>query len=256
MRTSIIIPTYNEEESIGFVLDHIPDKDIYEILVVDGGSNDNTVDIAISYGAQVIHEPRRGYCRACATGNKQANGEIVVFLDGEGADDPTQIPELVTPLLAGQADTVLGSRLAGKIHPGAMPWHQYLGNRLSASFIRFLYHLPITDLSPFRSVNREKLISLAMQEMTYGWPTEMITKAARNNWKISEKEFIRYTISRHRPSPDRQASGICRCSAQLGGNPGVFQLLVADHHTSIGDHLFWSAHKIGRRYSPGRTTRI
>ncbi len=186
MRTSIIIPVYNEEESISFVLDQIPDKDNYEILVVDGGSNDNTVDIATSNGAQVIHEPRRGYGRACATGVEQANGEIVVFIDGDGADDPTQIPKLIKPLLTGQTDMVLGSRLTGNIHPGAMPWHQQFGNKLSASLIRLLYQIPITDLSPFRSVNREKLIALSMQEMTYGWPTEMITKAALNNWKIIE----------------------------------------------------------------------
>ena len=118
MRTSIIIPVYNEEESIGFVLEGIPNKEVYEILVVDGGSTDNTVNIATAYGTQVIHEPRRGYGRACAAGLEAAHGEIVVFLDGDGADDPTQIPELIAPLLSGQADLVLGSRLAGNIHPG------------------------------------------------------------------------------------------------------------------------------------------
>jgi len=186
MDTSIIIPAFNEGESIGFVLDRIPNKDIYEIIVVDGGSVDNTVAIAEACGVRVIQEFRRGYGRACAAGIEQAAGDIAVFLDADGADDPTQIPELIAPILSGQADMVLGSRLAGKIHPGAMPWHQYFGNWFSAGLIRLLYSLPITDLSPFRAVDRSKLMSLEMQEMTYGWPTEMIAKAARQNWRIPE----------------------------------------------------------------------
>jgi len=186
MKVSIIIPAFNEEESIKFVLDRIPNKDIYEIIVIDGGSKDNTITIAEASGVRVFQELRRGYGRACATGIKQATGEIAVFLDADGADDPTQIPELIAPILYGQADMVLGSRIAGKIHPGAMPWHQYFGNWFSAGLIRLIYNLSITDLSPFRAVERSKLLSLAMQEMTYGWPTEMITKAARQNWRITE----------------------------------------------------------------------
>jgi glycosyltransferase involved in cell wall biosynthesis len=186
MKSSIIIPAFNEEESIGFVLDRIPSNDIFEILVIDGGSKDHTVAIAKARGAQVIHEQRRGYGRACATGVEHAASEIVVFLDADGADDPSQIPELVAPLINGDADMVLGSRLGGIIHSGAMPPHQYFGNWLSASLIRLLYGYPITDLSPFRAVDRSKLMQLEMQEMTYGWPTEMIAKAARKKWRISE----------------------------------------------------------------------
>jgi len=186
MKTSIIIPAFNEEESIAHVLKRIPNKAAYEIIVVDGGSQDQTRAIAKAAGVGVIQELRRGYGRACATGVEQASGEIVVFLDADGADDPTQIPELVAPLLNGQADMVLGSRLAGKMHPGSMPWHQHLGNWLSASLFGLLYGLKITDLSPLRAVNRAKLRSLGMQEMTYGWPTEMIAKAARQNWRITE----------------------------------------------------------------------
>jgi hypothetical protein len=107
-------------------------------------------------------------------------------MDGDGADDPTRIPGLLQPLFSGRADLVLGSRLAGTIDPGAMPWHQRFGNQLSAGLIRALYRVPVTDLSPFRAVNREKLLSLDMKEMTYGWPTEMITKAARNDWTLIE----------------------------------------------------------------------
>ena len=186
MKISIIIPAFNEEESIRFVLERIPDKSNYEIIVVDDGSKDRTVAIAEACGVRVIHEPRRGYGRACVTGVENANGAIVVFLDADGADDPRQIPDLIAPFSEGNLDMVLGSRLAGEIQQGAMPWHQYFGNWLSAGLFRLLYNLKITDLSPFRAVNRSKLISLELEEMTYGLPTEMIAKAARQNWQIKE----------------------------------------------------------------------
>jgi glycosyltransferase involved in cell wall biosynthesis len=186
MKSSVIIPALNEEESLGYVLASIPMDLIAEIIVVDGGSTDNTVSIAEAAGARVIREPRRGYGRACATGVEHANGEILIFLDADGADDPTDIQALVEPLKAEEAEIVLGSRLAGELETNAMPWQQYFGNRLSAWLIRLLYRLPVTDLSPFRAVRKSKLMELGMTEMTYGWPTEMIVKAARQGWRIRE----------------------------------------------------------------------
>jgi glycosyltransferase involved in cell wall biosynthesis len=185
MDTSIIIPALNEEESIGHVLAEIPNIPL-EIIVVDGGSIDRTVEIAQNVGARVITETRRGYGRACATGVEHATGELLVFLDADGADDPKMVEDLILPIQSGEADMVLGSRLAGDIQPGAMPWQQHFGNWLSSWLIRILYRLPITDLSPFRAVRKTKLASLQMSEMTYGWPTEMIVKAARHGWKIVE----------------------------------------------------------------------
>jgi len=186
MHVSVIIPAINEELSLERVLAAIPDDLVAEVILVDGGSTDNTVLVAKHAGARVIVEPRPGYGRACATGVEQASHELVVFLDADGADDPAQIPDLTAPVRSGRADMALGSRLAGNISKGAMPWHQRFGNWLSAALIRALYGLQITDLSPFRAVLREKLLELNMQEMTYGWPTEMITKAARRNWRIVE----------------------------------------------------------------------
>ncbi len=186
MNLSIIIPTLNEEESLGFVLSNIPSGIAEQIIVVDGGSADRTVSIAEAAGARVIHEPRRGYGRACATGTVAADGDIVVFLDADGADDPANLPALVAPFLSGEADMVLGSRLAGEIEAGAMPWQQYFGNWLAARLIHWLYGLSITDLSPMRAVRKSKLVELGMTEMTYGWPTEMIVKAAKAGWKIVE----------------------------------------------------------------------
>lgn len=186
MNTSVIIPALNEEESLGFVLANIPREQVAEIIVVDGGSEDDTVRIAESAGAQVIYELRSGYGQACATGARHANGDILVFVDADGADDPTQIQALTEPILKGAADLVLGSRLAGKIESDAMPWQQYIGNWLSARLISLLYRKKITDLSPFRGVRKSKLNELDMVEMTYGWPTEMIVKAIRKGWQIQE----------------------------------------------------------------------
>jgi glycosyltransferase involved in cell wall biosynthesis len=186
LSVSVVIPALNEEASIGQVLAAIPPDSVDEVIVVDGGSRDRTAEIAQAAGAHVVREPERGYGRACATGVAAAQGEVVVFLDGDGADDPRQIPDLLAPLRAGQADMVLGSRLAGRMAADAMPRHQRFGNWLAAWLIRRLYGLPVTDLSPFRAVNREKLLALGMEEMTYGWPTEMIVKAARRGWRIVE----------------------------------------------------------------------
>jgi len=186
MRTNVIIPALNEAESLRHVLSKIPNNAVSEVILVDGGSTDDTVRIAQAGGARVVIEKQRGYGLACTTGVNHADGDILVFMDGDGADNPSQIPALINPILTGQADMVLGSRLAGYITPGAMPWHQQVGNWLSAKLIHILYELPITDLGPFRAVSREKLLTLDLQDMTYGWPTEMIVKAARQEWRILE----------------------------------------------------------------------
>ena len=186
MQISVIIPALNEKEAIATVLSGIPDENLLEILVVDGGSSDGTPEIAAGAGAIVIHEARRGYGQACASGLAVARGEIVVFMDADGADDPRDLTKLVAPILMGQSELVLGSRLAGPLDPGSMPWHQKMGNMLSAAMIRHLYGLQLTDLSPFRAVLKQALLSLNLSEMTYGWPTEMITKAARAGCRVVE----------------------------------------------------------------------
>lgn len=186
LNATLVIPALNEEESLGQVLGRVNTNLLCEIIVVDGGSQDRTVEIAKASGARVILESQPGYGRACAVGTASAQGEIVVFMDADGADDPAQIPDLIAPITRDNVDLVLGSRLAGNISPGAMPWHQKFGNWLSAGLIRLLYGLPISDLSPFRAVRRVKLLDLDMQEMTYGWPTEMIAKAAKSGWRIAE----------------------------------------------------------------------
>lgn len=206
MQTSVVIPTLNEEANIGEVLKELPMEFVSEVIVVDGGSQDRTPQIAAAGGAKVLLERRPGYGRACAAGAAHAAGDIVVFMDGDGADDPRQLPDLLRPIQEGQADMVLGSRLKMEITPGAMPWHQRFGNRLSAWLFRLLYGLPLTDLSPFRAIYREKLLALGTLEMTYGYPTEMIAKAARQGWRIVEVP-VRY---RPRSGGSSKISGTLR----------------------------------------------
>ncbi|MGD8244708.1 MAG: glycosyltransferase family 2 protein [Anaerolineae bacterium] len=186
LSVSVVIPALNEEESIGQVLAAITRDWVEELIVVDGGSTDDTAAIARAADARIIREAQRGYGRACAAGVAAARGDIVLFLDADGAYDPGQIPALLAPILAGEADMVLGSRLLGELARDAMPWHQQAGNRLAARLIRWLYGVPLTDLSPFRAIRRESLLALGMKEMTYGWPTEMIVKAALRGWRIVE----------------------------------------------------------------------
>jgi glycosyltransferase involved in cell wall biosynthesis len=186
MKISIIIPALNEAQSIGQVLAAIPCEYAGEILVIDGGSTDGTTEIARAAGAIVVHQARRGYGQACATGSENAHGDILVFMDGDGADDPRCLPGLIAPLQNGSVDLALGSRLAGQVQAGAMPWHQWLGNWLAARLINLLYGQDLTDLSPLRAVRRAGLHALDMQEMTYGWPTEMIVKAIQRGWRIVE----------------------------------------------------------------------
>ncbi len=187
MRVSIIIPTHNEAQAIERVLADIPSELATEVIVVDSNSTDGTPVIAASMGARVIHEPRRGYGRACLTGLAAANfPDIVVFLDGDYSDRPAELPILLAPIMNGRADIVLGSRLHQRRSDGALPWHQMFGNQLAASLIRLLYSVNISDLGPFRAARADVLRLLELEEMTYGWAVEMILKGARVGYRVVE----------------------------------------------------------------------
>jgi glycosyltransferase involved in cell wall biosynthesis len=184
---SVIIPTRNEVSAISRVLADLPANLVNEVLVVDSNSTDGTPEIAAKMGACVVHEPRRGYGRACLTGLASADApDVVVFLDGDYSDRPSELPILLAPIIEGRADITLGSRLQGRRSAGALPWHQALGNRLAASLIRLLYGLEITDLGPFRAGRAEVLRALALEETTYGWAVEMILKGALQGCRIVE----------------------------------------------------------------------
>ena len=188
---SVIIPTHNEAGAIERVLADLPSDLTTEVIVVDSDSTDGTPEIAARMGARVVREPRRGYGRACLTGLAAADSpDVVVFLDGDYSDRPSELPILLAPIIdgpaEGRADITLGSRLQGPRSAGALPWHQVFGNRLAAGLIRLLYGLHISDLGPFRAARADVLRALALEETTYGWAVEMILKGALAGCRIVE----------------------------------------------------------------------
>jgi glycosyltransferase involved in cell wall biosynthesis len=187
VRVSVVIPTHNEAQAIGRVLADLPRDLVTEVIVVDSNSTDGTRHLARTMGARVIEEPRRGYGRACLTGlaNTQ-NPDVVVFLDGDYSDRPSELPLILAPILEGRADITLGSRFGGTSNRGALPWHQSFGNRLAAGLIRLLYGVKISDLGPFRAGRADVLRALALAEATYGWAVEMIVKGAIAGFRIAE----------------------------------------------------------------------
>jgi glycosyltransferase involved in cell wall biosynthesis len=184
VRTALIIPALNEAEVIGTVLARVPANILAEVLVVDDGSTDGTAEVAARAGARVIREPHRGYGSACAAGVSALDPttEIAVFLDGDGSQHPEELPRVLAPILAGQADLVLGVRHLSGQHPA----HAALGTRLVAAFISWRYGWRITDIGPFRAIRVELLHRLGMRDRAFGWPVEMVVKAAALGARIAE----------------------------------------------------------------------
>lgn len=184
-RVSVIIPALDEEAVIAQVVRAVPRDLVYDIIVVDNGSHDRTAQVAHAAGARVVKEPVRGYGAACRAGiQAAAEPEIIVFCDGDGSDDPRELPELLRPILEDRADLVIGARTY--CEAGALTPQQRVGNCLVLFLIRLLYGLKLTDLGPFRAITAEVLWDLKMEHRTYGWPVEMIVKAARKGYRIAE----------------------------------------------------------------------
>ena len=184
MRTTLIIPALNEAEAIGTVLARVSDDILHEVIVVDNGSTDRTADVAARGGARVIIEPRRGYGSACWAGVSALDPttEVAVFLDGDGSQHPEELPRVLAPILAGEADLVLGVRQLSEGHPA----HAALGTRLVAAFISWRYDRRISDIGPFRAIRVELLHRLGMRDRAFGWPVEMVVKAAALGARIVE----------------------------------------------------------------------
>jgi glycosyltransferase involved in cell wall biosynthesis len=183
---AVVIPTLDEEESIADVVGRIPRDLVGRIIVADGGSRDATVQRARNAGAEVI-AAGHGYGRACLAGTLAAAGyDIVVFMDGDGADDPQAIAGLVQPILVGGTEFVIGSRARGKRAPGSIAWHQLTAGWLIGLAIRLLYGVRYTDMCALRAIRRDALLDLELREATYGWNIEMQMRAAAAGLRILE----------------------------------------------------------------------
>jgi glycosyltransferase involved in cell wall biosynthesis len=185
---TVIIPTFNEAESIEAVVAELPRAIVDRVIVVDGGSRDGTQQRARSAGAEVI-DVGRGYGRACLAGAQAAQpDDILVFMDGDGADDPAAIAAMVEAIRSGSGacDFVIASRARGKREPGSMAAHQLVAGHIAGRLTKLLYGVRYTDMCAFRAIGRDTLLKLGMREMTYGWNLEMQMRAARAGLRVLE----------------------------------------------------------------------
>ncbi|MEQ9619537.1 MAG: glycosyltransferase family 2 protein [Deltaproteobacteria bacterium] len=189
----VIIPAYNEEDSIGKVIADIPKELACETVVVDNGSTDRTGELASEAGAIVLREDRRGYGHACLRGIDYAKSksrgerpEIIVFLDGDYSDYPEEMRMIVRPIIEDDFDMVIGSRTSGKAEKGALLPQAVFGNALATTLIKWFYGAKFTDLGPFRAIKLDRLIELGMTDTTYGWTVEMQVKAAKRGLRCTE----------------------------------------------------------------------
>jgi glycosyltransferase involved in cell wall biosynthesis len=186
----VIIPAYNEEASIGKVVAEVPEF-VNQVIVVSNNSTDATEKKAKAAGATVLSEKRKGYGYACLKGmeyikNQTSKPDIVVFLDGDYSDYPSELANIVKPVIEENVDFVVGARVKKWREKGAMTFPQIFGNWLATSLMKLFFNAKFTDLGPFRAIKYEKLLALKMQDKTYGWTIEMQLKALRQNLSYTE----------------------------------------------------------------------
>lgn len=190
MRVGVVIPAFNEEESLPLVLRAIPSAEVDRVIVVDNASTDRTAQVARAGGAIVVREPRPGYGSACLAGiawlGENDPPDTVVFLDGDYSDHPEELPTLVEPIRTGSAQMVIGSRVLGERERGALLPQARAGNWVACGMIRWLYGYRYTDLGPFRAITWSALESLAMRDTNFGWTAEMQVKALRKGLAVTE----------------------------------------------------------------------
>jgi glycosyltransferase involved in cell wall biosynthesis len=188
-RVSIVVPALNEAEAIGAVVRSMPwgepAFDLAECIVVDNGSADGTGDVAREAGARVVTSPR-GYGAACWAGTLAAVGDVLVFMDGDGADTVEDFEKIVGPVLRGEADFCIGSRIRGRREPGSLSPPQVLAGHLIGWMVKVMYGYRYTDMGAFRAIRKETLLGLGMTEMTFGWNLEMQVRAVQCGLRIVE----------------------------------------------------------------------
>jgi glycosyltransferase involved in cell wall biosynthesis len=207
---SVVIPALNEAENIAAVVRELPWDLIRECIVVDNGSTDATAAEASSAGARVVQQPKPGYGRACAAGAAAADhgSAILVFMDGDGSDVPAEMGQLLDPIIAGECDFVIGSRMRGKREPGSMLISQIFAGWLAGVLLRLLYRVRYTDMGPFRAITQNALSRLNMREQTYGWNLEMQMRAAQCGLRIREIPV----------SYRNRAGGVSKVAGSLSGS--------------------------------------
>ena len=206
----VIIPALNEQDALPLVLRDIPRPPVRRVIVADNGSTDRTAEVALKNGAEVVHEPERGYGAAClkALAHLAADPpDIVVFLDGDYSDHPDELLSLIDPIRAGDADMVVGSRTRGRQERGALSPQQRAGNAVACGALRLMYGVRYTDLGPFRAIRWGALQALGMQDRNYGWTVEMQIKAAQRG--ITYREV---------PVSYRQRIGVSKVSGTVRGS--------------------------------------
>jgi len=186
----VIIPAFNEEQSIGKVIADIPSV-VNEIVVANNASTDSTAKVAAEAGATVVDQPIPGYGNACLKGieyvaSQEVKPDIIVFIDGDYSDYPEQLTEVIAPIVANEADMVIGSRALGDRASGSMTFPQVFGNWLATTLMKWIYGAKFTDLGPFRAIQWESLVALQMKDKTYGWTVEMQVKAAKQKLRFTE----------------------------------------------------------------------
>lgn len=189
MNIDAVIPALNEAENIGGVLDGLNGRGLRRVVVGDNGSTDETAAVARAHGAEVVLAPRRGYGSACLAALAHIAKDppdAVLFLDGDGADDPEDLAALLAPILSGTADLVIGSRVTGEAEPGSLTPVQVFGNVLSSSLVRLLFGVKFTDLGPYRVITWSGLNRLEMADPDFGWTVEMQAKAAKRRLRCVE----------------------------------------------------------------------
>jgi len=212
----LVIPALDEEDAIGRVVAGV-DRALVDLVVVgDNGSRDRTRERAAAAGATVVVEPRRGYGSACLRALREApRTDLVVFMDADGSDDPSEIAPLLAQLLDTGSDLVIGSRVLGRPDRGALTPIQQYGNALTCTLVRWFWGVRFTDLGPFRAIRREALERLEMSDPDFGWTIEMQVKAAQRRLRTCELPVSCHVRVAGRSKVSGTISGVVRAGSRI-----------------------------------------